>query len=397
MSPLRRPSRAASIASARGSAQPPQDENEDEFSFQIPPDDGQDPALPSNVDPSAAAAHPSAEAPSEPEPPSSTSSAAVAPRRRARQVKALTLDTRTQLHNSELRAWQTNYLERMAKANEKRLALKASNAAKRVADMFLSGGGIGGIGFEVMRTGPNHPLAAFCGESLRDMLMGNDLRQDAEESRKRTSQEAELEDDEGDDRRVRPRSEEHGRAQEDEAPMMFDTGMDDDHDIEAGREAVSPMPDAPSEGTVSTLPWNNPAARNSSGHSLSNFQPARLSQQLARLGSSRAGGSRLTSASPLRGRGRPSSRQGSVFGGLGGGPSSDAGDGGGFDDDGVDPMQLGPSVWYLALQSGHMADFDQTLSSISSAQQPLSIHRPPMTANSSVRYVHGIYASPLCL
>ena len=247
----------------------------------------------------------------------SSSSSIVVPQRRKRVAKSIPLDKRTELRNSELLAFQHDYLSRMDKLNEKRLSAKALSLSKKNADWFTSGGGIGGIGFEVRRMGLDHPLAALCGQSLYDMLTGADV---VSSTNKRDHANMAADDEHEPERRVRQRSDEDGRGAE-SAPMFEDGGLDvgagdEEHDIEAGRIAAQhTISEPPSAGDLAgVMPWNITVAGGSSHRTLSSMQPAHLSRQLARLESQRVRSrSRLTSASPLHGRGHIPSRQVSLL------------------------------------------------------------------------------------
>ncbi|KAL9051630.1 MAG: hypothetical protein Q9162_005891 [Coniocarpon cinnabarinum] len=328
MSPLRFPSRrvsrAGSVASAHESAQQTRETHQDDqplaFDHDQPSDHGPQPvaeAGPPFLGDDAAVQPQHVESSSH-HPESQTSSAPAAPQRRKRTAKAIPLDSRTELRNSELLAWQHDYVERMDKVTQGRALQTSAALARRNASHFTFS--IGPLSHEIMKFGPTHPLAEFTGQSLYTMLQ-------PPTSAKRSHSTASLSSTSS-HRRVRPRSDEQARAtaaDKNDAPALFDTGIEDDVDadleIEQGRLAESAMQGESDD--EQTMPWNvSFSARQStaraSSRSFSTGQPARLSVQLARL---EGRGSRLTSASPLLGRGRGSA--GSLLFDLPGGSSNE--------------------------------------------------------------------------
>lgn len=280
------------------------------------------------------------------EPPSTPSSAA-APQRKQRQLKTLTPDKTLEIRNSELIAWQNDYLSNMVKANARRLVAKAGRLAKANAAWFTFAGGINGVGFDARRMLPdNHPLAMFSGQTLYDMLTGADTLPSPPSSRKHSRESEDSDEADREDRRKRSRDSKQSRGRdEDVPPMVIDDGLGDTQledqpawEAEQGRRAPTPRAGPPSvEDLSSVMPWNISALqagsqRAASRGTLSSAQPTRLSQQRQQLverGRS-VPGSRVTSASPLHGRGSVVSRQASWTFDLpeGVGSSSGAGDNG---------------------------------------------------------------------
>ncbi|KAL9089213.1 MAG: hypothetical protein Q9159_002684 [Coniocarpon cinnabarinum] len=328
MSPLRFPSRRVSregsVASAHESAHQAQDTQQDDqpltFDHDQPSDHGPQPVAEAGPPflGDEAAVQPQHVESSSHHPESQTSSAPAAPQRRKRTAKAIPLDSRTELRNSELLAWQHDYVERMDKITQGRALQTSATLARRNASHFTFS--IGPLSHEIMKFGPTHPLADFTGQSLYTMLQ-------PPTSAKRSHSTASLSSTSS-HRRVRPRSDEQVRAtaaDENDAPALFDTGIEDDVDadveIEQGRLAESAMQGESDD--EQTMPWNvsfsaRQSAARASSRSFSTGQPARLSVQLARL---EGRGSRLTSASPLLGRGRGSG--GSLLFDLPGGSSNE--------------------------------------------------------------------------
>lgn len=141
--------------------------------------------------------------------------------REARQAKPLALDKTLEIRNTELLSWNTNYLANMAEVRKKKEVNKAAAQSKKNAEWWVWGAGLGGVGYEVRSMGAiKHPLDMFCGEKLRELLLGSDAV-----TRKHGRELDEAESDEG--RRVRQRSEEYGRGDEDVGDT-FAEGMDYD-------------------------------------------------------------------------------------------------------------------------------------------------------------------------
>lgn len=251
--------------------------------------------------------------------PEESSETAEAPQRRVRQPKAIKPDQRTELSNRDLTDWNQNYLANMAAALTARQNHTSHFEAKKNAEFWVLHQGIGNIASNFGGDQTPHPLAIFSGQSLWDLLRG------VPAGRKRTrsgSSAGDGEEDEG-ARRVRTRtaSQEEVARGEDGDGVMFgdDDGLIQDDDIniesEVGREAPPSLPDH-----SSGMPWNISASRHSSAQPLGSGLVPRLSSSVGGLpGGMELGppssvgrrGSRLTSASPLLGRGPSFSRVGS--------------------------------------------------------------------------------------
>lgn len=131
--------------------------------------------------------------------------------RKPRKAKPLPIDKTLEIRNTELLSWSTNYLTNMAELRKKKEAAKVASQSRKNADWIVWGAGLGGIGHEVhaMR-GMKHPLDMFCGQNLKEMLVG-------EKANGRKRERVEGSDDDSEARRVRQRSQEYGRGGEDEA------------------------------------------------------------------------------------------------------------------------------------------------------------------------------------
>ncbi|EXJ80249.1 hypothetical protein A1O1_08391 [Capronia coronata CBS 617.96] len=245
-----------------------------------------------------------------------------APQRRARPVKALRPDQRTELSNRDLNDWNDNYLLNMAAALHTRLSQTSRYEAKRNAEFWALHQGIGNVATTFADERVPHPFGMFSGHSLWDLLRGPDM------GAKRSRSSSLTGDDYGDEdaRRVRARTtaqEEIARGDKNE---VFNFGDDDglilaadDFNLESevGRHAPPSLPDR-----SSGMPWNISGSRQSSAQPL-----LPRGSGLVRLSSSAGGlvggmelgppsafgrrGSRFTSASPLLGKGPALSRHGS--------------------------------------------------------------------------------------
>jgi hypothetical protein len=208
-----------------------------------------------------------------------------------------------EIRNSEFKDWQKNYVNSMSIARQGNHQNRTKNHAKNNGNIFVWGNGIGGIGKIICSAGNVlHPLDIFCGEKLKELVTGVEIP--ASPSSKRTHSAFGGEDDEA-ARNVRARHdwEPHlARAAEDGGFLTnFDDDMmpppDDTTAAELGREAFSPMADHHS----SAMPWNISTSLNSFRLGSSSLPRGPSRQSSILLGRP---GSRLTSASPLLGRGR---------------------------------------------------------------------------------------------
>ncbi|KAJ3578165.1 hypothetical protein NPX13_g2400 [Xylaria arbuscula] len=172
--------------------------------------------------------------------------------RKKRKLKA---DKDTQLSRRTLRKWQSNYLEYCATYQPR---LVSAKQAKRNAMLLTFGLGIGNIGQTIGVPGFIHPLAVdFSGDKLFTTMTGIEIKKPR--GRRRTALEAIEEQEEGEQRRVRPRlmaddggEQERGRAAQDEF-INVDDPFDDGVLPEVGREAEHPMSDHLSS---TLMPWN---------------------------------------------------------------------------------------------------------------------------------------------
>lgn len=127
-----------------------------------------------------------------------TSETAEAPlRRKQRARRILQMDQTMELRNSDLSRWNTEYLQNMAEAAVHKHKHRATAIAKRNADFWVLGSGIGGVGAGIGASRMQGPLAVFSGIQLLEAISDQRLIA-AGEKRERDA------DEEG--RRVRARS-----------------------------------------------------------------------------------------------------------------------------------------------------------------------------------------------
>ncbi|ORY18856.1 Rec8 like protein-domain-containing protein [Clohesyomyces aquaticus] len=231
-----------------------------------------------------------------------TSSTVAAPmRRKRRTARVLSLDTTMELRNKDLSNWNTNYLKNMEQASRVKHKQWVASQAKKNAEYWVWGAGLGGIGNRLAgATGPT-PFDNFYGDGLFKLLTGQSRKSRAGKKHDRDS--GIDEETQGESRRVRPKSDEDqeqiGRGEEDEA--MFVPGGDEE--VELPRDAPSALDD---QQVFSAMPWNMSASRHGSS-------ALPLSGRVGMLGSmgrpsslsmGRGRGSRMVSASPLHGHGK---------------------------------------------------------------------------------------------
>ena len=137
-------------------------------------------------------------------PEESSSEHAEAPlRRKGRVAKPIPTDSDQELRNHDLADWKNNYLNYMAVASGNKEAHRAPTLAKKNAAHWVFGVGIGGTGRNVDET--TNPLAMFAGNALMETLTGMEL---GAGRTKRPRAERGEDESEGEDRRVRQRSDE---------------------------------------------------------------------------------------------------------------------------------------------------------------------------------------------
>jgi meiotic recombination protein REC8 len=222
-----------------------------------------------------------------------------APMRRRRVPRALPTDAAVELRNKELAEWNTNYRENMKAAAREKIKSRAAAQAKRNAEHYVWGSGIGGIGARISNgQGPN-PLDMFIGDNLFELVTGVSRKKVSGAKHDRDSGIDDATQEES--RRVRQKTGEPevGRGADDEGFFM---PGGDDVPVELPREAVSALDD---QQIFSAMPWNISA-------SVRGSSAIPRSGRVGTIGSVEHGrhGSRMVSASPLHGRGQPSALEG---------------------------------------------------------------------------------------
>jgi meiotic recombination protein REC8, fungi type len=97
-----------------------------------------------------------------------------APYRRARQLKPLEFDDRPGLTNEELRQWNEGYLNNMQQVTDAKQSHKLASQAKKNAEHWVLGRGIGGVGSGLGQSYVAGPLQEFSGTSLLAALTGKE-------------------------------------------------------------------------------------------------------------------------------------------------------------------------------------------------------------------------------
>jgi len=268
-----------------------------------------------------------------------TSSTGRAPMRRRRQraPKILPIDYTMEISSRDLKEWQSSYLANMTEAATHKLAHRQQIQAKKNAEHWILGAGLGGIGTGVGISHIPSALSIFSGAALLEALTGIPATEQQQTAgQKHPSSDAE----DQDTRRVRPRlssdGEQLGRGiDEIDIGMLDPKSIDNDNDVEFPREAPSALDDF-----SSAMPWNISASiRGSSvgrgrapSLALGAGAGAPTSDTLGggggpgSFGRGARRGSRFVSASPLLGRSRPGALQDLPSFAEEGGAGVDAGD-----------------------------------------------------------------------
>ncbi|QDS70385.1 hypothetical protein FKW77_009222 [Venturia effusa] len=227
-----------------------------------------------------------------------SSDTAAAPQRRRRDPKVIKADTKIELRSRELLAMNNDYLVNMTNDSARSQAHRISQQAKKNADYWILGRGLGNVGSGLGYTKAKGPLAdVFSGPSLYQWITGNQAEMAGQ---KRESDPEETTDS---DRQKRPRLNEEdqvGRAEQADMGMMDDGYLFQGDDTELARDQPPAL-----EDTHSAMPWNILSSiRGSSVNNRAQTGNPGISGSAA--GSLSRRGSRMVSASPLVGRGRPS-------------------------------------------------------------------------------------------
>ncbi|KAF1851937.1 uncharacterized protein K460DRAFT_392110 [Cucurbitaria berberidis CBS 394.84] len=224
----------------------------------------------------------------------SSSTASAPMRRKRRTARVLPTDATIEFRNKDLADWNANYLQNMKAAARVKIKAFADKQAKKNAEYFVWGSGIGSIAGRFLGAkGPN-PFDMFIGDNLFELLTGmsrkkvTGLKHDRDSGIDDATQQ--------ESRRVRQKTggseEQIGRGPEDDD--LFMAGGDE---VELPREAVSALDD---QQLLSAMPWNISA-------SIRGSSVVPRSGHVGMISSVDQGkrGSRMVSASPLLGRGQP--------------------------------------------------------------------------------------------
>jgi meiotic recombination protein REC8, fungi type len=219
-----------------------------------------------------------------------TKEAAGAPlTRTARVPKSIAIDKSVELRKQDLADWMAHYSTSMQHALKSNLSHKVPHQAKKNAQHWILGLGLGGVGSGI---GADHfpsPLADFAGNSLYEMITGVQI---CINGRKRVREGDSEEESTNSERRVRHRPYEKDVSRAAEMDLEDGLYLQDD-DVELPREAQDAMDDI-----TSAMPWNISA-------SLRESSLPRGATSLLAPSSITGRGTRIVSASPLAGRSRP--------------------------------------------------------------------------------------------
>lgn len=230
-----------------------------------------------------------------------------APMRRTRRIpKAVPTDAQNALRNTELAQYNSEYVQNMAAALKKKLKNRVPAQAKKNAEFWVFGLGIGSVGVGLGTSLVQHPLHFFSGETLYASLTS------VKRSKKRKGSPSTTEDSDADSETRRIRRREESEEQLGRGGLFQDNNNFQD-DLEFGRHVSSVLRDDSSQ-----MPWNITASVRSSRlglsatsifrgfGSISDFSARGIHDSAASVPPLAATGrvrSRLTSASPLAGRG----------------------------------------------------------------------------------------------
>ncbi|GES63097.1 Rad21/Rec8 N terminal domain protein [Aspergillus terreus] len=226
---------------------------------------------------------------------------ATVPQRRRKQKPVVVFDEQTALRNSELAQMNSEYVQNMATASRQKKQNRRQTQAKKNAAFWVFGRGIGGVGVGVGASRVAHPLVGFAGQELIDLVSPEGKSRQNGRKRGRDAEGDSDTESGSEGRRVRAREEVEEQIGRGDGLQNNDVWNEE---VEFGRHASSALRDDSSQ-----MPWNITASVQSSRHGSSAanlFRGVGSSSwgmpDSAGLGRPR---SRLTSASPLAGRGFP--------------------------------------------------------------------------------------------
>lgn len=216
-----------------------------------------------------------------------------APMRRRRVPRAIAADTTTELRNKDLADWNTNYLNNMKVVSRQKIQNRSSTQAKKNAEYYVWGFGLGAIGQQIFSNRGNNPFDMFIGDKLFESITG----MSREVTGAKHDRDSGIDDaTQGESRCVRQKTDEFEAARGADDDVFSMPVGDDDVAVELPREAVSVLDD---QQIFSAMPWNMSA-------SVRGSSAIPRSGRIGMISSADRGrqGSRLVSASPLHGRGQ---------------------------------------------------------------------------------------------
>lgn len=148
-------------------------------------------------------------------------------RRKKRSAKVLKPDRVAELHASEIRHFTEQYLTLMAESRAHKASTRHTGLAKKNANFYVWGQGLGGVGRQMRDAGLHDPLGIFYGDRLRNAVLG--LTSESGQKRDRASLDDDT--DSAEERRVRPRSSQdmeagRGVTRGEGTEMIEEEGMD---------------------------------------------------------------------------------------------------------------------------------------------------------------------------
>jgi meiotic recombination protein REC8 len=217
----------------------------------------------------------------------STSTTTAPMRRRTRAVRTLVTDATVELRSRDLVDWNNNYLDNMADASRAKTKKRILDQAKKNAEHYVWGAGLGGIASQMAGAVGPTPFDCFIGDNLFELFTGISRNQTAGTKHDRDSGIDEATQAEG--RRVRRKLDESedqfGRGDQDEGVFLGANNKE----VELPRESASALDD---QEIFSAMPWNTSASVRGSSVLPRSGRPGKMGDQ-ARPGS------RMVSASPL--------------------------------------------------------------------------------------------------
>lgn len=197
-----------------------------------------------------------------------------------RVIRTIGTDTNTTLRNTDLARWNNEYTTNMANVSKQKQQNKVQTTAKKNAAFWVFGQGIGSVGMGLGAQREDHPLKCFSGKGLENTLYGDIQRRVTKKDHRKSEKESDIDTDADQQRH----SNEKGT---------------NTIDIEIGRHAPPSLMDEHS----SQMPWNLNSAQSSRIGRLGSLSELSTKFVLGESSLRPQRRGRLTSASPLSGRG----------------------------------------------------------------------------------------------